>query len=113
MLAVCGLAAALAFPVLSVWISEDFAQQALPIVWVLCAGVWVNSLASVPYTLLHAMGNPRLTALFHLAELALYIGALWWLSSRYGLLGAAIAWAARVVLDWVLLHLAVRRIYGL
>jgi O-antigen/teichoic acid export membrane protein len=113
MLAVCSLAAALAFPVLSVWISEDFAQQAIAIVWVLCVGVWVNSLASVPYTLLHAKGNPRLTALFHLAELALYMVALWWLSSRYGLLGASIAWAARVTLDWVFLHLAVRRIYGL
>jgi O-antigen/teichoic acid export membrane protein len=76
-------------------------------------GVWVNSLASVPYTLLHAKGNPRLTALFHMAELVLYLLALWLLSSRYGLVGAALAWVARVALDWLLLHVAVRRLYGI
>ena len=113
MLAICVLAAALAYPVLSLWISTQFAAQALPVVVVLCMGVWVNSLASVPYTLLHAKGNPRLTALFHMAELVLYLLALWLLSSRYGLVGAALAWVARVALDWMLLHLAVRRLYGI
>jgi O-antigen/teichoic acid export membrane protein len=112
MLAICVLAAVLAYPALSLWISPEFATQALPVVLVLCVGVWVNSLASVPYTLLHAKGNPRLTALFHLSELLLYLLALWLLSSRYGLLGAALAWVARVALDWLLLHLAVRRLYG-
>ncbi len=112
MLAICLLAAALAYPVLSLWISAEFATSALPVVLVLCIGVWVNSLASVPYTLLHAKGNPRLTALFHIAELVLYLLALWLLSSRYGLVGAALAWVARVALDWLLLHRAVRRLYG-
>ena len=112
MLAICLLAAAAAYPALSLWISAEFATQALPVVLVLCVGVWVNSLASVPYTLLHAKGNPRLTALFHLAELLLYLLALWLLSSRYGLVGAALAWVARVALDWLLLHIAVRRLYG-
>jgi O-antigen/teichoic acid export membrane protein len=113
MLAICALAAGLAFPVLSLWISAEFATAALPVALVLCVGVWVNSLASVPYTLLHAKGNPRLTALFHLAELLLYLLTLWLLSSRYGLVGAALAWLARVALDWLLLHLAVRRLYGI
>jgi O-antigen/teichoic acid export membrane protein len=113
MLAICVLCAALAYPALSLWISADFATVALPVVLVLCVGVWVNSLASVPYTLLHAKGNPRLTALFHIAELVLYLLALWLLSSRFGLVGAALAWVARVALDWLLLHMAVRRLYGM
>jgi O-antigen/teichoic acid export membrane protein len=112
MLIICGLSAALAYPALLLWISEAFARSALPVVLALCVGVWVNSMASVPYTLLHAKGNPRLTALFHLAELVLYVLALWFLSARYGLVGAALAWVARVLLDWMLLHLAVRRLYG-
>lgn len=112
MLGICAVAAALAYPVLALWISEAFAHQAMPIVLVLCVGVWVNGLASVPYTLLHAKGNPRLTALFHLAELFLYLLALWVLSAHYGLVGAALAWVARVSLDWALLHFAVRRLYG-
>ena len=112
MLAICVLAAALAYPALLLWISAEFARSALPVVLVLCAGVWVNSLASVPYTLLHARGNPRLTALFHMAELLVYLLAMWQLSAHYGLVGAALAWVARVALDWLLLHLAVRRLYG-
>ena len=112
MLVICSVAAASAYPAMSVWISEGFASTALPVVLVLCLGVWVNALASVPYTLLHAKGNPRLTAIFHMAELLVYLLAVWSLSAAFGLLGAAVAWLARVVLDWVLLHLAVRRLYG-
>lgn len=112
MLAICTAAAALAYPALSLWLSPEFAHSAWPVVLVLCVGVWVNALASVPYTLLHAKGNPRLTALFHVAELFIYLLALWLLSSRFGLLGAAVAWLARVALDWLLLHFAARRLYG-
>lgn len=106
------LAAALAYPVLSLWISAPFAHDAMPVVLLLCVGVWVNSLASVSFILLQAKGNPRLTALFHLAELVLYLFVLWALASRWGLIGAAAAWLARVALDWLLLQLAVRRLYG-
>ena len=112
MLGVCLAAAAVAYPALALWLSADFARAALPVVLVLCAGVWINSLALLPYTLLHARGNPRLTAIFHLAELLVYLVVLWWLSSRLGLLGAALAWAARVALDWALLRRAARRLYG-
>ena len=112
MFVVCLLAAALAYPVLAVWLSAEFARTALPVVLILCAGIWVNSMALMPYTLLHAKGNPRLTAIFHLAELALYLLAVWFLSSRFGLPGAALAWLARVALDLALLRLAVRRLYG-
>ncbi|MEO5607286.1 MAG: oligosaccharide flippase family protein [Polaromonas sp.] len=112
MLGVCLAAAALAYPALALWLSADFARAALPVVLVLCVGVWINSMALLPYTLLHARGNPRLTAIFHLAELLVYLLVLWWLSSRLGLLGAALAWAARVALDWALLQRAARRLYG-
>ncbi len=109
---VCALALGLAYPVLRVWISEEFATRALPIVAVLCLGIWINSIASLPFTLLQARGNPRLTALFHLAELAAYLVVLWWATGHWGLMGAAVAWVARVMLDAVLLQLAVRRLYG-
>lgn len=112
MLGICLMAGALAYPVLALWLSAEFARAALPVVLVLCLGVWINSMALLPYTLLHARGNPRLTAIFHLLELLLYLVALWFLSSWLGLLGAALAWVARVLLDLVLLQRAVRRLYG-
>jgi O-antigen/teichoic acid export membrane protein len=112
MLGVCLFAAAAAYPALSVWLSPEFARSALPIVLVMCLGIWINSMAVVPYTLMHAKGNPRLTAIFHLGELCFYVVALWQLSTHFGLVGAAWAWVARVALDWVLLQFAVRRLYG-
>lgn len=110
MLAVCALVALLAYPALAWWLSEEFAQQALPIVLILCVGIWINSMALVPYTLMHANGNPRLTALFHLFELGLYVLALWWLAANFGLIGAALAWVGRVALDLLLLHIAANKL---
>ena len=113
MFGICLLAAVLAQPVMSIWLNAEFSKAALPVVLVLCVGVWINSMALMPYTLMHAKGNPRLTAIFHLVELLLYLMALWFLSSHFGLWGAALAWVARVTLDLVLLRLATRRLYGI
>lgn len=104
MLLVCLSAVIGAYPVLSWWLSPEFAGQAFPVVVILSIGIWLNSMAFVPYTLLHASGNPRLTAFFHLFELAFYIVALWMLTTKFGLVGAAVAWTARVALDLALLH---------
>jgi O-antigen/teichoic acid export membrane protein len=112
MLGVCLFSAAAAYPALSVWLSPEFAGAALPIVLVMCLGIWMNSMAVVPYTLMHAKGNPRLTAIFHMGELCFYLVVLWFLSAHFGLVGAAWAWVARVALDWALLQFAVRRLYG-
>jgi O-antigen/teichoic acid export membrane protein len=95
--------------VFSVWISREFAAAAIGVTLVLCLGVWINGVALVPYTLIHAQGNPRTTALFHLGELILYAAAVWWLTVHYGILGAAWAWTFRATLDLALLLLATRR----
>ena len=110
MFGICTAAALFAYPVLAWWLSADFAQKALPITLVLCLGVWLNSMTLVPYTMIHAKGNPKTTALFHLLELLIYGTALWWLANRYGLLGAAWAWVGRVALDLVLLHIAAKKL---
>ena len=110
MFGVCVFAAIFAYPALAWWLSADFANQALPIVLILAVGIWLNSIAFLPYTLLHAKGNPKITAMFHLFELALYALSLWWLATNFGLIGAAIAWVGRVALDLILLHLAANKL---
>jgi len=45
----------------------------------LAVGVFINSLAYVPFSLLQGVGRPDLTATLHLIELPLYLGLLWWL----------------------------------
>lgn len=111
MFGICVLAALLAYPTLAWWLSVDFARKAMPIVLVLCVGIWLNATALVPITLLLAKGNPRTIALFHLFEFLVYALALWWLAKQFGLIGAAWAWVGRVALDLVLLHLAAKKLF--
>ena len=110
MFGVCCSAALLAYPSLSIWISPDFAQNALPVTLILTVGIWLNSMAMVPYTVIQAMGKPKITAIFHLVEMVLYAVLIWLLTRHYGLIGAAIAWTARVALDLVLLRFTAGRI---
>lgn len=110
MLAICILSALLAYPVLSVWLSVNFAKKALPIALVFSLGIWINSIAVMPYILLQSKGKTALTAQFHLIELFVYIGLLYVLSNSYGLIGAAWAWVIRVALDLLLLHFAAKRL---
>jgi len=109
MLLVCVLAAALAHPVLAWWISPDFADAALPIVLILSVGIWLNSIATIPYTFLHGVGSTKSTALIHLLELGIYFVLLYFLVQQFGLPGAALAWTLRVGLDLVLLKMAVKQ----
>lgn len=109
MLPVCLLAASLAHPVLTWWISPDFANLALPVVIILSIGIWLNSIATIPYTFLHGVGSTKSTALIHLFELGIYFVLLYFLVELYGLPGAALAWTLRVGLDLVLLKMAVKQ----
>ena len=111
MLAVCAAAVLLATPVLSWWLTPEFAEKAFPVVVLMAAGVWVNALAILPYTVLHARGKSRITALFHLGELPVYLTLLYWLAGAYGLPGAAAAWLLRALLDLVLLQLAAHQLF--
>lgn len=62
----------------------------------------------MPLTWLHGAGQFRAPALLHCAELPLFLLALWLLSARFGLLGAALAWLIRMCADAALLFLIVR-----
>jgi len=98
--------------VLGFWLGPDYAEHSAWAMRVLAVGVLVNSLAHVPYAALQAHGRSDLTGKFHLAELPIHIVAVWLLISVWGVTGAAVAWAARVVIDSALLFWAARRILG-
>lgn len=97
-------ASLLAGPILAVWISEEFSDKSAVIVVILCAGLWFNSLAQMPMTLLHALGRPKLAAVAHLIELPVYIAVVMVLSESFGVVGAAIAWSLRVTVDFFIFH---------
>ena len=55
----------------------------------------------MPLGLIHGSGRPDLTAKLHLAELPVYFIGLWVLIDHFGIVGAAVAWMIRAVVDMV------------
>jgi O-antigen/teichoic acid export membrane protein len=100
---------ALAQDGLKFWLGAEFAQHSFRVLQWLAVGVFINSLAFVPFTMLQGVGRPDLTATLHLIELPLYLGLLWWLIGKRGIEGAAIAWSARVAVDGLFLFVLARR----
>jgi O-antigen/teichoic acid export membrane protein len=81
------------------WISADFSAAAAPVADLLFLGAWINGLAFVSYELLQSQGRPDITGKLHAAEVLPFVGILWFLTSTYGIIGAAIAWSLRCAAD--------------
>ncbi len=95
---------------LGVWLGPTFAAESTVVMQVLAAGVLVNSVAFLPYTLLLAVGRPDLPAKCHLAEAPVALFVTWILTLGFGINGAAVATGLRVVLDLGLLVYATVRL---
>jgi O-antigen/teichoic acid export membrane protein len=101
---------ALAQDGLRLWLGAEFAQHSFRVLQILAVGVFINSLAYVPFAFVQGAGSPNMTAVLHLIELPLYLGLLWWLIRTRGIEGAAIAWTTRVTVDAFLLFLLAKRL---
>jgi O-antigen/teichoic acid export membrane protein len=88
---------------LMVWLGIDFAENSTYVLQLLMIGIFINSHAQVPFGLIQGAGRPDLTAKLHMLELPLYVILLWWLLNDFGIIGAAVAWVLRIVIDTVLL----------
>jgi O-antigen/teichoic acid export membrane protein len=97
--AICASVIVLSRILMTLWIGPQFALEAAPILEVLLIGAWINGIAFVPYGLLQGQGRPDLVAKVHAMEILPYAIALWFLLSKFGVLGAAIAWTLRVAID--------------
>ena len=94
--------------VVSLWLGKEFAMHSVVIFQVLAFGLFFNSLAQIPTTLLHAIGRPDITAKFHIIELPVVLALNLILIPWIGIIGAAIAWSFRVTLDAILLFVAAK-----
>lgn len=103
MLPICTLIAAVSYWGLVLWLGRDFAEHAWRITTIMALGVFLNSLAFVPFAVLQAGGHAKLVAKIHLFELVIYIPCLLIGLRSIGLMAAPIAWSARVALDLALM----------
>lgn len=95
--------AVFSYDLLSLWLGVEFAYNSYWVLTIFCLAVLVNSLANIPYTLIQAFGRPDITAKFHIIELIPYIFLLWLFALKFGIVGVAAAWLARVTADAILL----------
>lgn len=92
------------------WLGPDFAEQSTWVVRWLAVAFLINALARIPFALLQAANRPDITAKLHLAELPLYLLAVWLFVSQWCIAGAAAAWCLRATLDTVLLMYLSKRL---
>ena len=101
---------ALAQDGLRLWLGADFAIHSFRVFQWLAVGVFLNSLALVPFSLLQGAGRPDWTAKLHLAELPIYMGLLFWMIRLRGIEGAAMAWTIRMAIDAIFLFILSKRL---
>jgi O-antigen/teichoic acid export membrane protein len=95
--------------IINLWLGKEFAANSILVFQILTVGLFFNSLAPIPATMLHALNHPELTAKYHMIELPVCIALNLILIPWMGIVGAAIAWSVRVILDAILLYDGTRR----
>lgn len=95
-------------PFLSLWVGQEFAARASSVGETILLGIWLNAMSAMAVCHLQAIGRPGIVARFQAYELLPFFALLWWALHTFGVLGAALAWSARSVLDSVLLFHAAR-----
>jgi O-antigen/teichoic acid export membrane protein len=93
--------------ILRLWVGSEVAAHGSRVAQWLALGIFVNSLAQIPFTVLQASGRPDLTAKLHAVELPVYATALWLFTRRLGVEGVAEAWTLRIVIDATMLFVLV------
>ena len=95
---VAGLVA-MAEPLLRLWLGAALDPRSALVGQILLCGFWINGVAAVPFNYTQARGNPRFTALLHIAELPAYAALLFGLGWLAGLAGLAAAFSVRCAID--------------
>ncbi|EGM8072888.1 flippase [Escherichia albertii] len=105
--AVCGPIVLICFlfseHILVLWLGENFKGLPSLILRILLIGFLFNCFAQIPFTLIQAAGKSKVTASLHMSELFPYLILLFVFVKYYGIIGAAIAWTSRMIVDSLIL----------
>jgi O-antigen/teichoic acid export membrane protein len=95
------------------WVGEEFALESTVPFYLLLAGFFFNILAYVPHASIVAAGRTDVFAPLYWFELFFYALTAWFLIGRFGILGAAVAWSVRVILDAIAVIALSKRVAGM
>lgn len=92
----------LAPEILALWVGPSFAEQSADVMRWLTFAMFINAIAYIPYNLVQAADRPDLLAKVHAVSAPVYLFMLlWWMLPRYGVVGAAAAYAIRTTGEMV------------
>lgn len=86
-------------PFLRLWVGHNVASLAAATGRVLLIGYWLNALALLPFIRLQASGRPNIVTYILLMQIPFYLAALYFGMVNFGLVGCALALAARFGVD--------------
>ncbi len=89
--------------IMTLWLGLEFASKSYLIFTILTFGVIINCFAQISFALVQGSGATKITAFFHFIELPFYIPVVYFLTSKMGIQGTALAWTIRVAFDFILL----------
>jgi O-antigen/teichoic acid export membrane protein len=84
---------------MNIWLGINFAENSTLILQLFATGILLNSVAFFPFTFLQSIGRPDITAKIHSVELPFYIIAMWYFIPKFGIIGAAMVWLLRIIID--------------
>lgn len=97
---------------ISVWMGNDFAVRSSGVLYIMAVAGLISATAQPSFTALQGLGKPYIPAIFHAAELVIYIPLSYFCIKRLGITGAALAWLIRVAVDAVLLQKVTTGLFG-
>lgn len=89
----------LADPLLRAWLGSELDERSILLARVLLAAFWLSGVSVLAATFIQARGEPRFTALWHLVQVPLFVGALYFVAPVWGLAGFALVFLLRTVID--------------
>jgi O-antigen/teichoic acid export membrane protein len=98
--------------ILRIWMGPAYVGEPVTVLRILLIGFFFLSIAFGPFTDLQARGHSKATAFIHLGEVIPFLAALTLMTYYYGILGTALAWTARAIVDYFLMQYYSKRLSG-
>lgn len=98
--------------ILRLWLGMDFARQSTLVFQILLCGALFALLGPVPYTFIQGLGRPDIVSKLYLIYLIPNTVLLWFLIRKLGIVGAALSFTVRALIDTVLLFIISPKLAG-
>jgi O-antigen/teichoic acid export membrane protein len=99
-------------PFFTIWAGPEFGEASVYPFYILLAGIFFSITVYIPNCVMMAYGRPDILAKVFWLELVPYAGLAFFLIGSYGIVGAALAWTLRELVNAFIFIWLTRRIVG-